>query len=321
MEIINGKIKTNELTKNAQGGSELYGAELIKYVDNDLLKNFQIVFGRARELDQTKKRIFFCNDLPEDPESQILANGGWNKFDKLVFVSNWQMQRYIQTFGMPWRNCTVVKAAIEPISIVYDNKPKDKIKLIYHTTPHRGLQILVPVFEKLSQEFNNLELDVFSSFNAYGWPERDEIYKDLFKVCEDHPKINYYGFQPLEKIRESVSAAHIFAYPCIWLETACRSLMESMSGELISVHPNYGALYETAANWSLSYQWVQDLRDHAEIFYNNLRLSIKIIQESHENPVIFEQLKARIMMQKIYADQFYSWDTRKVEWEELLKNM
>jgi hypothetical protein len=50
----------------------------------------------------------------------------------------------------------------DPIAPTAIRKSKERIKLIYHTTPHRGLQILVPVFEKLCEWHDDIELDVFS---------------------------------------------------------------------------------------------------------------------------------------------------------------
>jgi len=43
--------------------------------------------------------------------------------------------------------------------------------------------------------------------------------------------------------------------------------MEAMSAGLACVHPNNGALYETAAIWALMYQWHDDPHAHAAVFY------------------------------------------------------
>ena len=152
------KMETNELSKNAKGGTELMLEALHKNIPSDILQHFQIIPSRVREVDDSKIKIYWLHDLPGDPESEHLKAGGWNRFDKLVFVSNWQMQAYQKYYGLPWYKCVVLHNAIEPIP--YIEKPKDKIKLIYHTTPHRGLNILVSVFDGLCKEFDNLELDV-----------------------------------------------------------------------------------------------------------------------------------------------------------------
>src|SRR5690242_15106238 len=120
MEILGGEVKTNELSKNANGGSELMIRKLAEILDPALLKECQIIGTRVRDLDESKVRILWVHDLPYDPECAHLKNGGWRKFHKIVFVSNWQMQQFIFGFGIPWERCVVLLNAIEPIS---DIKP------------------------------------------------------------------------------------------------------------------------------------------------------------------------------------------------------
>jgi len=305
------KMETNELAQNAKGGTELMQEALYKHLPEDLLQHFQIIPSRVREVDDSKIKIYWLHDLPGDPESDHLKAGGWNRFDKLVFVSNWQMQAYQKHYGLPWYKCVVLHNAIEPIP--YVEKPKDKIKLIYHTTPHRGLNILVSVFDKLCNEFDNIELDVYSSFKIYGWEQRDEPYQELFDVCRAHPKINYHGSVPNSEIRTALQQAHIYAYPNIWLETSCISLLEAMSAGLFCIHPNYGALYETAANWTWMYQWQDTPRDHAKIFYELTSNAIRM----YNHPDTLKTMQA----QKAYIDAFYGWQNRKNQWQNLLVSM
>lgn len=190
------KIETNEVDKKAMGGTELMKYGLYDRLDKDLLSNFQIIPSRVRELDPNKKKVYWLHDLPHDPESQHLKDGGWDKFDRLVFVSYWQQQQYKNFLGVPFEKGIVLKNAIVPIDKIDKGDPTKELRIIYHTTPHRGLEILVPIFEALSEKYPHIVLDVFSSFNAYGWPQRDEPYKELFERCKNHPKINYHGFQP-----------------------------------------------------------------------------------------------------------------------------
>lgn len=304
-------METNELAQNAKGGTELMQEALYNNLPADLLQYFQIIPSRVREIDDSKIKIYWLHDLPGDPESEHLRAGGWNKFDKLVFVSNWQMQAYQKHYGLPWYKCVVLHNAIEPIPFV--EKPKDKIKLIYHTTPHRGLNILVSVFDNLCKEFDNIELDVYSSFKIYGWEQRDEPYQELFDFCRAHPKINYHGSVPNSEIRTALQQAHIYAYPNTWLETSCISLLEAMSAGLFCVHPNYGALYETAANWTWMYQWQDTPRDHAKMFYELTSNAIRLYNHNDTSKTL--------LAQKAYVDAFYGWQNRKNQWQNLLVSM
>lgn len=302
---------TDELSANANGGTELMKRGLEQRLDPELLKHFHITASRYRGGDPDKINLYWLHDLPGDPESAHLANGGWNNFEKLIFVSNWQFQAYQLYYGLPWYKCIVLQNAIDPIPVT--QKSKDKIKLIYNTTPHRGLELVVPVFDALCKRFDNIELDVFSSFKAYGWEERDAPYAELFEMCKQHPKINYHGYQPNEVVRAALAEAHIQAYPSIWSETSCIALMEAMSAGCLCVHPNFAALPETSANWTWMYQWHQDKRDHANMFYGYLSNAI----ENYWT----ESVQTRVAGQKSYADVFYGWELRKHQWNALLTSI
>lgn len=299
---------TSEESKTANGGTEYMVRELYKRVPESLLSKFQIIPSRVRNLDETKIPILWLHDLPEDPESARL-NEPWfvDRFKLLVCVSNWQMSRYNLVKGLPYSKTLVMDNAIEPLQI--GPKSSSEIRMVYHTTPHRGLEILVPVFENLSQQFPNLRLDVFSSFNAYGWPERDEPYKPLFKRCEEHPQIHYHGYQPNDVVREYVSKAHYFTYPSIWLETSCIALMEAMSAGCVCVHPNLGALPETAGGFTKMYQYNENMNEHARVFHSCMYALLENKEHEKEH---YQNLLPEL------ANYRFSWDKRAKQWESVL---
>lgn len=308
-------MEVPDVANNARGGTELMMRSLYDgRIPRDLLENFQIIPGRVRDLDPSKVRLLWLHDLPSDPESQHLANGGHARFNRLIFVSQYQMQAYINQFDLPWSKCIVMPNAISPLDYSED-KPIDKIKIIYHSTPHRGLNILFSVFSKLAETHKDIELEVYSSFGLYGWLDRDEQFKELFDAIKEHPQANYYGAVSNEEVRTAISNAHIFAYPSIWPETSCLCLMEAMSAGLICCHPNYAALPETAANWTMMYQWNEDINRHASQFYTVLETSINLIRSRDENT------PTRLFNQKNYTDLFNGWELRTRQWIGLLESM
>jgi glycosyltransferase involved in cell wall biosynthesis len=306
----------HELTRNAKGGTELMAEALESRLDPKLLERFQIVPSRVRNLDESKFKIFWAHDLPGDPESEFLRNGGYNKFDRLVFVSNWQMQHYINHYGIPWYKCNVIQNAIVPIE--QHEKPDHTkcVNFIYHTTPHRGLNILVPVFAELAKKYGDkIHLDVYSSFKVYGWEERDAPYKKLFDDVKQHDNMTYHGAVPNSEIREALKKAHSFAYPSIWAETSCIALIEAMSAGLLCIHPNYAALYETAANWTWMYQFNEDQRDHAVQLYGMMDGAIEAFLTNDKT------LLQGLQTQKSYMNRFYDWELRAIVWDSLLRSI
>lgn len=309
-------IETNELSKNAKGGTELMLQRLHDSMPEDLLNNFQIIPSRVRKLDETKYRILWIHDLDGDTEAvSALSNSGWKNFHLIVFVSNWQAQRFIEKFSIPWSKCLILQNAIEPIQVDV-RKPTDKIKLIYHTTPHRGLNILLAVFDAIAKKYENIELDVYSSFAIYGRQGADKHYENLYDFCRNHEKINYHGSVSNEEVREALKSAHIFAYPSIWPETSCLALMEAMSAGCLCVHPNLAALFETAANWTHMYHFHEDIQEHARIFGSVLDNAVSSFKADN-----VDNLYVKLSGQKSYVDIFYNWNLRKPQWETVLKSI
>ena len=264
--VYKGKVIETEISKNSLGGTEQMRDRLVNNVNPELLKQVAVHFSRPRDIPNDVPNILYCHDLAEDPENEILKNGGWENFDHIVFVSAWQRDQYVTRYNIPYSMCSVIFNAVEKR---YNPKDKntDTIRFIYHTTPHRGLELLVPVFEALCERYTNIQLDVYSSFEVYGWPQRDVQYKDLFSKIEQHPKMNYHGYVSNEEVLKALDESHIFLYPNIWKETSCIALIEAIKSQVICVHPNYGALPETAANATIMYDYDEDMQDHANYAY------------------------------------------------------
>jgi glycosyltransferase involved in cell wall biosynthesis len=307
-------IERNELNKNARGGTELMQERLHSSLPSELLDQFQIIPSRVRELDPNKKKILWLHDLPNDPEAAHLADGSLRKrFDKIVCVSDWQMQLYNLISAVPYSECVVIKNAIEPIKI--DKKEFDgTVRLIYHTTPHRGLEILIPVFEELCKMHDDIHLDVYSSFKIYGWEERDNQFQELFDRCRSNEKITYHGSVSNEEIREALVKSHIFAYPSIWPETSCLAAIEAFSAKNIVVCPNYAALPETSAGFAMMYPFTENKNHHAVQFAHTLNNAINSVKEN-------KNLETYLDFQKQYFDYFYGWEKRKLEWQNLLTSL
>lgn len=300
-----------KVNKEAAGGTELLIDEFKRYVDAEVYNHFHIVPSRLRGLEAGKIPIYWAHDLPGDPECDHLKAGGYNQYERLVFVSNWQMQRFVEYYGIPWRKCVVIHNGIDPLERV--ERDDEKIKLIYHTTPHRGLEIVAPVFDMLCERYDNIELDVYSSFGLYGNVERDKYYENVFNELKQNVKCRVHGAVSYGDVCAAVASSDIFIYPSIWMETSCRCLMEAMSAGLLCVHSNYGALSETAANWTMMYQYQDNKRDHAKVLLGYMCSAI----ESYRS----EEMQMRLSSQRTYASVFYNWNYIRQEWDNLLKSI
>ena len=306
---------SNEVDKNAMGGTELMKYALYDKLPRNLLEKYQIIPSRFRGLEKDKLPIYWVHDLALDPEMAHLKDGGWERFAGIVCVSHWQRQQIENYLGVPAGKMHVLQNAIKPIEAHEKPDPKECVNLIYHTTPHRGLDLLIPVMDWIEEQLPdiNWHLDVYSSFGIYGWPERDKPYKELFQRIKDHPKMTYHGHVPNEEVHKALQKAHIFAFPSIWPETSCIALIEAMSARCICVHSSLAALPETAANWTLQYDFTEDMKDHASRHALTLADAMRLVSEPN--------MVERLNMQKAYVDGFYSWQVRAKQWEVYLTSL
>jgi len=306
-------FEENEVSKNAFGGTELAKRKLAAILDPSLLDDFQVICSRPRELDESKIRLFWAHDLATDSESTKFRDSSFrDKFHKFVFISNWQMSQYHLVHGIPYDTKSIVLES--GIDIAPETtKSKDKIRLVYTSTPQRGLDILVPVFKHLAEKYPNIHLDVFSSFKIYGWEDADKQFEPLYDEIRNHPQMTYHGFVPNDVLRSTLNECHIFAYPSTWVETSCRAMLEAMTAGLVCVHPNLGALPDTSGSLNVMYQGSMDKNEHANIFYAHIEAAINFVKnDDHLNMIKFN---------KTYVDSRFGIDRIKRQWETMLKDL
>ena len=292
-------------TVGAQGGTELMAEALKLRLPDVLLKRFHIVKSRltSASLSKTKPNIVWMHDLPQDPASAPLSKKKFrDTIAKFVFVSDWQKTAYESYFGKIFTNKAIVlKNAIEPFGKSRQElSPDGKLRLIYHTTPHRGLDILMHVFPRIYLAFKGkVLLDVYSSFSIYGWPQRDVPYEPLFKQCRQHPGCTYHGAVPNNEIRQALRLAHIYAYPSTWMETSCISAIEALSAGVTVVTSSLAALPETVGSFGFVYEYTQDKASHAVAFEKALTTVIATYWDKQSRHVR--------RVQQVYASKIFGW--------------
>jgi glycosyltransferase involved in cell wall biosynthesis len=196
------------------------------------------------------------------------------------------------------------------------DKPSDQINLIYHTTPHRGLELVLPIFDKLCELHDNIHMDVYSSFGVYGWEQRDVPYQPVFDRIRDHPHMTYHGAVSNDEVMKALEKAHIFLYPSIWKETSCIALIEAMLSGVFPIYPSYGALPETGSFVSNvgMYEFSEDMNANAS---SALSFATQIITKQKENPLFIEHVMANV----VAKNNLHSIEKYTQDWDSLLKSV
>jgi len=295
------------------GGSESQFRLLLKYVPEDLFKGINLILNNTdpKLIDPERKNILWLHHFVNMSEvKNIKSKDYFNKIDYFVFNSHWNYEKYRYKFNIPESQSVVLANAIEEI----DNKkkPTDKINLIYHTTPWRGLEVLLNVFERLN--LKNVYLNVCSSTIIYGknfFELSDKKYEKIYQRCKDMKNVNYLGYQKHEELIKLLQQTHIFAYPSCWIETSCISAIEAMAAGCQVVTSNLGALYETCSPFAKLVHFNQNLNIFEKSYEQELSNAIKHYW-SKEN-------QKKLANQSQVINEQYNWKNRSQEWIEFLK--
>jgi len=291
------------------GGSENQLRLLLKYLPDKNFKNINLILNNANHdlIEKDRINILWMQHFVNQKEAQNLGSKDFvDKLDWIVFNSNWNFEKHVYQFKVPESKSVVIKNAIEKID--FQEKPKDKINLIYHTTPWRGLIHLLKVFKSLN--LKNVELNICSSTKIYGKKFDDilgKTYENIFNECKNTKNVNYFGFVDNKKVIELLKKMHIFTHPSIWPETSCIAAIESMAAGCEVVTTNLGALYETCSPFGTFVNFDRNFDNLEKRYSKALSSSIKNYW-SDEN-----QNKLKLQRETINAT--YSWDVRSVEWK------
>tara|TARA_R100001509_G_scaffold1270_3_gene1209 strand:- start:980 stop:1912 length:933 start_codon:yes stop_codon:yes gene_type:complete len=301
---------------NPSGGTELQYKFLQDHVDKSLLEQFQIclsVPGRV-PLAANKINILWQKMAPDQPHFQKFFKDKEQieQYDYYVFNSHWNYEQFRKTFSIPHEKCTVIKNGIPDIKLRDSIQKKDKLKLIYHPTPWRGLSVLLGAMQLIKNP--NIELDVYSSTKVYGSDfekENDDQYKALYDQAKVLPNVNYIGYKPHEYILDNLHKYDAFVYPNIWEETFCISALEALACGLYVVTTDNGALYETCSEFPVYIPM--------DTNFKNLAVQFAAVIDDLPDQMNDKGFQYHLKFQQKFYNHFYNWKNIAGHWTNFLK--
>lgn len=103
----------------------------------------------------------------------------------------------------------------------------------------------------------------------------------------------------------------MFVYPSIFEETSCVSALEALASGVHVITNNFGALYETCAEWPVYVNYSNDFLQMALDTASAIEVAANYLHENYIQDHLNEQ-------QKFYK-RFYNWKKRGIEWTQFLK--
>jgi glycosyltransferase involved in cell wall biosynthesis len=302
-----------------RGGTELQVELLEKYADKKLLDQVQITTSIPEKipLHPTKPNILWQQNSYDQSNLApwFKDKDNHKKYDWYVFNSHWCYEKFRMMFDIPTHKSLVIKNAIDKIeSRKLDHNVGDPIKLIYTSTPWRGLNVLLAAMQLVTNK--SVHLDVYSSTQVYGdqfKKANDDKFKELYNQAKALKNVSYIGYKPNEFIKDNLKNYHMFAYPNIWEETSCIAAIEAMAAGLYTIVTDYGALFETCSDFAVYIPYEKDFVRLAKTFAQVIDTAAGQIHKDH--------VKEHLQIQIDYTNRFYSWELRKGVWNKFLEGV
>ena len=300
------------------GGSEIQLEYLQKHVSKELLDKVSLTISvpEKKPLVIDKPNVLWIQNSYDQPNVApwFMNKLNHGKYDWYVFNSHWVYEKYRYHFKIPTENCLIIKNGFDDDLILKAQyKPSDKIKLVYTSTPWRGLDVLLGAMEKVKSD--KIELDVYSSTQIYGDQFKDLVDKEyvaLYEKAKSLKNVNYKGYTHHKDLVKVLHNYDIFVYPNHWEETSCIAAIEALACGQVGLVTNNGALYETCAEFPIYVPYLTDKK----MLVDQFAFAIDTLPEIINN-VSDEQIK----FQMEYYKKFYHWSVIKTYWERFLNGI
>jgi UDP-glucose:(glucosyl)LPS alpha-1,2-glucosyltransferase len=311
-----------QYNKHVFGGTEYMAKNVVSNILPDLanFENYNCVLipGPFFESSDQETIVWlhnypfeFNNDMPVGPNGSETINGQEKIIEVLkskktkyvIAVSETQKKYLKETLEIPEEKLVVIPNAIYPLKFNKDKfKNVDKIKLIFASSPDRGLINLLLAMRHVKDQ--NVELSVFSDFPI------DLIEEDGLKELADDSRITFYGKSPHKTVHKYFEESHIFAYPSLHTETFCLSQAEALSSGCLAIYNNVNlaAISEISGGFGNEVSFkLESAEEDSLIFADAINKGIEQIRAGKFNPG----------KQVSYINEKYSWEKAKENWKAL----
>ena len=293
----------------AKGGTEILYDRLAASVDLTGINLIKSVASKAM-IDPSKINVLWEHLNYDQPNVQGLKDESLvNQLDAIVFVSHWQHDQFRRHFPIPGNKCYVIQNATE--ACPHHVKPSSNLRLIYTSTPWRGLKFLIQAWKKLNRQ--DVELVVYSGTKIYGqeFHEREHPkFVPLYQQLQDLPGVTYYDYAPNSEIRKALESAHILAYPSSFEETSCLAAIEALAAGCKVVTTSFGALPETCGVYA---DYIPASANMVDRYVDALNRAIDTYWE--------DETQFKLLDQVSHYNQYWTWDYRIKEWDAFFKEI
>jgi glycosyltransferase involved in cell wall biosynthesis len=214
------------------------------------VRDWQSIFSEI----PAKKRFLWTGDSYDQPQTVGLGDKRIaNRLDGLFCVSQWHKKTMCELSGFPKEKTFVIRNGIHPSLFQNHERKNNRKRLIYSSTPYRGLVHLIEIFKGVKSLVPDATFCVCSGYTVYqgaGEIPTNQL-KELDAIRQQLEKIDgvvWKGNILQAELAKEMMQSGIYAYPCTFAETSCISIMEAKASGVVPVTNSLGALPETVGS-------------------------------------------------------------------------
>ncbi|MDB4330333.1 glycosyltransferase [bacterium] len=246
------KVKLFNKCKENHMDSGGYDVEYIPFQD------FPKYSQRVKYNHFVASRYLDCFDVPFDSDHTVamihdvfLIQGGrdqkdvkLDKIDKYFSLSHQHKDFVSEYHSIPKDKILVTSNGLDFSRFKPSIEIKrDHHKLIYSSSPDRGLELLLDLFPRLDEKAH---LHIYYGFENFRDQEYiDKILKKIGNLNKEKDRVFYHGRIGQDQLANEFKESAIWAYPSWFEETFCITALEAMAGGSVVLSSDFWGLSDT----------------------------------------------------------------------------
>lgn len=297
-------------------GIEWWGSE--EWLPNEQFK--VTVSSRVPQVFQgevaTDHKLLWMHDVNVGPQDLSGA-------DLVLGLTDWHTRHLEQLYGE--HKYVVMPNGFETdLYADADLKRPYPPKLIYSSSPDRGLDILLGLWGLIRETWGDAELHIFYGWNiidkiiqsgneqgAYLFDFKNQIVGNIEYMGGEEGGIYQHGRIPQKELAEHQKNATIWAYPTNFMETFCITALETQAAGVIPATSDLAGLTETVALADLRVRGWNANSDYQTRWF---RLLERLLNGDEEELYWYRHVAREHAME-------YSWDNVYGKWNSLFKEI
>jgi glycosyltransferase involved in cell wall biosynthesis len=240
------KAKTGRSIKIFKSGPSEIGESGVEYFSiGERERYFSAVTPRIHVAWRHNERLTYAKTYLWAHDTYIAGVDIELNFDFMLCLSNFHKVFVHRNQFVPSRKIIVTRNGIDPKKLSFERSSKNENKIVWMTSPDRGLRSALLVMDLIAKRHPQIELHVYYGFHLLYLYGLENEAKELKEMLATRPYAKLHGSIEQSQMYQEVADAVVWLYPCNFLETFCITALEMLALGVFPIARKHGALAET----------------------------------------------------------------------------